>query len=417
MFKRIIVVLSLFCASFHSLCFSLDHEEKKGSLIVTYQTDIHAKHLDRIRFWVKDENHKQQLYPKKDSFVFDPDHNLRMVVIDDLLPGKYFVEFLVPNIDGYFDDVPVREVNIEEGEAVKIDQIIRAKSASLPNVVRKEQFSKKKGKLVVSYDGGGESVQVSLKSSDDNVILLPQSGIDSLIDFDNGKMIIANDIPEGTYLLELAIGDEILFNQEIKIKGGATQSIHQSLEQVQVQNTIEQIEEDNEQIEEKEEIAIENKTRVAIYTNTSKASFELINMDTHERLAGFGENYTFEGLPIGTYELVFSGQDLLVVPPKKRSLEVKDSEKVSVDVQYDLLGQLLINSNMQKASFTISEMDGNIKPIQAKITQGSGEWYLPPGLYRLTFNHLKSGSKPPKPMDVEIKPQETVKILADYMEH
>lgn len=99
-----------------------------GTLIVTYQTDNEGERLNRIRFWIKnDKQLQQQMYPKADGYVEDSDLSppLRMVVIEDLSPGTYVIEFVIPNADGRFEGILPRRFSIDHPDAiVKIDQVI-----------------------------------------------------------------------------------------------------------------------------------------------------------------------------------------------------------------------------------------------------------------------------------------------------
>lgn len=109
----------------------LEGNENGGTLIVTYQTGPKGERLNRVRFWLKAPTQEPQLYPKGNSYVEDPSSFTRIVVIENLPPGKYFVEFVIPNSDGLFEQVPKREVTILSGKVVKIDQLIKPRYASL----------------------------------------------------------------------------------------------------------------------------------------------------------------------------------------------------------------------------------------------------------------------------------------------
>lgn len=103
-----------------------------GTIIVTYQTDQEGQRLDRIRFWLINDNNERTLYPKKDEFVANNHSCLeRTVVIAHLPLGYYRIEFLVPNGDQIFDDVTSREIELTAGSVIKIDQAIHLRS-SLP---------------------------------------------------------------------------------------------------------------------------------------------------------------------------------------------------------------------------------------------------------------------------------------------
>ncbi len=102
----------------------------RGTIIVSYQMHpnedtIHR--LDRIRFWLINEQEERTLYPKKDEFVSNnQSHNERTVVISHLPAGNYRIEFLVPNADNFFEKIPSRSIILTKGEVSKIEQMIHA---------------------------------------------------------------------------------------------------------------------------------------------------------------------------------------------------------------------------------------------------------------------------------------------------
>jgi formylglycine-generating enzyme required for sulfatase activity len=103
-----------------------------GTLIVTYQTDQGGQRLDRIRFWLINDQQERTLYPKKDEFVSNSHTpNERTVVITHLPAGHYRIEFLIPNRDQLFEEVPPRDIKLSPGEVIKIDQTIRLNLVSL----------------------------------------------------------------------------------------------------------------------------------------------------------------------------------------------------------------------------------------------------------------------------------------------
>lgn len=100
-----------------------------GTIIVTYQTDQAEQRLDRIRFWLVNHQNERTMYPKKDEFVSNTRaSNERTVVITHLLPGQYGIEFLIPNTDHFFEEVPTRSLVLKSGAVMKIDQTIRQRS-------------------------------------------------------------------------------------------------------------------------------------------------------------------------------------------------------------------------------------------------------------------------------------------------
>lgn len=102
-----------------------------GTIIVTYQTDQGSQRLDRIHFWLINDQKERTLFPKKDEFVSNSHTpNERTVVITHLPAGHYRIEFLIPNTDQLFEQVPTREISLSAGAVVKIEQMIRLRALS-----------------------------------------------------------------------------------------------------------------------------------------------------------------------------------------------------------------------------------------------------------------------------------------------
>lgn len=105
-----------------------------GTLIVVYQTNPDGERLDRVRFWLKDSAHEQKMYPQYDAFVEDRKNMTRTVVIEDLAPGPYYLEFLLPNKDAFFEDPVEKILTINPGEVIRIDQAFKARDVVFHDV-------------------------------------------------------------------------------------------------------------------------------------------------------------------------------------------------------------------------------------------------------------------------------------------
>lgn len=103
---------------------------KKGTLIVDYKTDLEGDRLDRIRFWLKDGNHSQKMYPKGNAFVEDRKNRSRIVVLEDVTPGEYTLEFLIPNKDAFFEESSLRHIHLQAGEVVKVDKTFKRRQVN-----------------------------------------------------------------------------------------------------------------------------------------------------------------------------------------------------------------------------------------------------------------------------------------------
>lgn len=123
-----ILILLTFLYAFTPL-FS-DEVKSEGTLIVTYQTGQKGERLDRVRFRLKSENFEAEMYPKGLNFVDDQESMARTVVIENLPSEQYVLQFLIPNKDGFFEEVPSREIHIISNETLKIDQKIKPRRLS-----------------------------------------------------------------------------------------------------------------------------------------------------------------------------------------------------------------------------------------------------------------------------------------------
>lgn len=102
-------------------------EPAHATLIVTYQTET-KELLNRIGFWLTDAQFHAKLYPKNTHYSEDADSTGRVVVIENLAPGEYSLEFVYPNQEGTLPAIPVTKVQLVSGQVVKIKQLIKASS-------------------------------------------------------------------------------------------------------------------------------------------------------------------------------------------------------------------------------------------------------------------------------------------------
>lgn len=228
----------------------LNASEENGTLIITYQTDSKGERLNRIRFWLrKEESSKQILYPKGKAYVNDPVDMSRKVVIDNLEPGEYTIEFLVPNTDRYFREVSLRKVTINSGEVIKVDQRIKPYLAVSEKIVepQKEQLpvmkavvqeqvpdEKGQGKLIVSFDIEGDSInskqiRIRLVDNEGKSTEYPRKGIDTEVPLKKGKIVMIQNVPEGDYTIEFFSEEKTLEKQTFHLDSNKTKSIQQKV--------------------------------------------------------------------------------------------------------------------------------------------------------------------------------------------
>lgn len=113
-------VLILLLIGFSSL-----FSDNSGSLIVSYRTDQKGERLERVRFRVTGEKGYSELYPKGGAVINNDPSPCCVVAVDKLPAGAYSLEFIVPNQDSLFEEIPPREIEIAPESVTKVDQYIR----------------------------------------------------------------------------------------------------------------------------------------------------------------------------------------------------------------------------------------------------------------------------------------------------
>ncbi len=88
------------------------YSSKLGNLLVKFDTGYKKERLDRVRFWLVDSMGERIMYPKEGFVVESSEGVQREVLVRDLKPGKYHVEFLVPNSDNLFAPLEPKEITI-----------------------------------------------------------------------------------------------------------------------------------------------------------------------------------------------------------------------------------------------------------------------------------------------------------------
>lgn len=76
------------------------------------------------------------MFPKGNAYVDDTSCMNRMVVVEDLSPGNYTIEFVIPNSDGLFNALTKREVFVSPGKIIKIDQAIKPRYSGIKVVTK-----------------------------------------------------------------------------------------------------------------------------------------------------------------------------------------------------------------------------------------------------------------------------------------
>lgn len=144
MLRAIILLLAMFSSLF---------SDNTGSLIVSYRTDSKGERLERVRFRVTGEKGYSELYPKGGAVVNNDPSPCCVVAVDDLPEGPYALEFIVPNQDALFEEVPPRKIQIEAEAVTKVDQFIRPRDTEAKLIAAKEDTPiPKKGYPLVKID-------------------------------------------------------------------------------------------------------------------------------------------------------------------------------------------------------------------------------------------------------------------------
>ncbi len=109
--------------------------QESGTLVVKYQTGPKEERLDRVRFRIWNEHQEEQFYPKTCSHSENDGCQHRMVVVENLQVGNYKLQFLVPNADHLFEEIPERSFVIHKGEVLRINQFIRPRYTAFKSAI------------------------------------------------------------------------------------------------------------------------------------------------------------------------------------------------------------------------------------------------------------------------------------------
>lgn len=458
--KQLIIVLCLF-----PLLLCSGEAPRTGTLIVTYQTDHKGERLDRIRFWLKNEHRKQTLYPRGSTFVDDTENNTRMVVIKNLTPGHYTLEFLVPNIDGRFEKVPNRKVKIAKGDVVKIDQEIKTRrgqwrnkpkvaknilekrvhrpfttkpptketplveverqgpvvTAAPPVEEKKATTSDGFGKLIVSFELKqdpklAENIRFRLIDETGKTTIHPTS-IDTEVPLNAGKMVMIQLLKAGSYRLEFVIdGNNQTFpSKTFEIQKNRTKSIHQSIQINQKKVPI--VETPTLSTTTKIEVPSTISQRecgLTLTANIPTAVFNLLHKETYEEFEGEGREYSFEDLKPGKYLITFSSSDPFFVPPEQQEIALVMGEPQQKVVLFQTLGKVKLSTNIPHATANITPMEVGNPAYKKEVIGGNVAVYLPEGNYRITFKEVVD-RKAPDPVDVKVHPLQTEEVNAYFL--
>ncbi|MEX1012328.1 MAG: hypothetical protein WD595_03420 [Waddliaceae bacterium] len=105
-----------------------------GTLVVSYKTDQSDRAIEQVRFWLWDAEQNHYFFPRGNAYIDDPNTFGRMVVIEDLPPGEYVVEFMIPNRTNAFTQPPPQRIEVLAGDVAKVD-VLFTKQTDLESLV------------------------------------------------------------------------------------------------------------------------------------------------------------------------------------------------------------------------------------------------------------------------------------------
>lgn len=383
--------------------------EAAGSLIVSYQTGPYGERLDRIRFRLIDEKQRHKLFPQGKNYASDSSQLNRIVVIDDLTPGNYELEFIIPNADGLFEDPPKKRIQVKSGEWTKIDQYIRPLYAAL-HVITTTQI--------------GVAPFVSLPC-----ISLNDEKSGETIHMAQGEMIVSNLVP-GRYVVTfehlpgykapppLSItarpGEEIpsctavyeceleLPNADIKEQNFSAEYCLVVLQALQPFASLHA-----------KEASTNEYGQIYIHSNQPEASW-IIYRDDLQIYQGKGSESGIPVAPGKNYRLRFAdvdGYKATVTPSNAFSVDA--GQRANITLNYEkAFGTIELQASMPSEGFLNVSLESSIpglKTLKIRLNSQKGKinWNspaLPTGTYTITF----------EPSAPYIKPgAQTIKIEAD----
>lgn len=448
-------------------CFAQENPPASGSLIVTYQTGPKGDRLDRIRFWLKKSDEQfQQMYPKNDAYVDDSSSMTRMVVIENLVPGKYTLEFVIPNRDGHFENVPKKEIVISKGSAVKIDQLIRPRNAAfkgLSDTPEIAQIDRSTGSITVIsnlpnarwviyhkdisiHHGKGTEYTIPLPAGSNYHIRSEEiegynSNVQPLEDFHVlpgqttlaelqyqrkfGVVEVSSIMPEGE-MVEIIVRPQNGLPSSRAFVRAENGRLYWKSPDLPTGEYFVTYRPTNPKFlyKEPEKITVYQGQNImltpefiegrslTIQTNANEAVFFLKDSKGHIKYKGQGRNYTFPGLIPGRYTLSFavSGSSYYSAP-KDDEIVIRPFEDLVYKKDFPVGGKILVNSDSEPGRLKIEALNNQANTIDEE-TSGSASYNLPVGRYRLSFKPFKGAA--PAPVDIQIEPLQTKEVTISH---
>jgi formylglycine-generating enzyme required for sulfatase activity len=415
---------SLFVTTFYTfiLLFALpcySEEIPCGTLIVSYQTGPKEERLDRVRFRLKNENAEEQLYPKKSALVTGDNCQHRMVVIENLPEGKYTLEFLVPNADGLFEEIPKRTIDLHSQEIVKVNQLIRPRNTDPKDY---PEFNIAKRTFTSPYS----KMPFNISPPSYLALIEPLGSKQPLQASYFGTFIIKSNLPQtewvlyradlpvhrgGGLLSKLTIPSGDNYNLRIKNLAGYTYS-------VSLNNPISVPPQSTTEIDISYQKSYGTVSIKTPFPNDQSLQVKLTPMlgkdsEIHETLTPHGGliNWTSPPLPIGQYTVTFESS-APYFSDSPRTFLIKGNATTTIIPEFIKAQALKVTVNIPSATYS----------LQSEATKeswtGKGMQYefenLPEGNYVLTFASPDSSMIAPEPQQVKIIRNSNNSVRAIY---
>ncbi len=428
---------------------------KQTPVTITYDTGPREDRLDRVRFWVINESGKRTMYPGCAHINRDPNAHTYSVSINDLPFGIYSLEFVVPNEDGLFKEVPKQMFAVVPGKPVSL-----------------------RASFVPLYGSIKASIDLSTLEIEDqkalSVTVTDQFG--AVIASSKTAELLTQGLPPGTYTLSFAeiIGYEKPGPVTIKINPGVAaapfiakykdtraalavntnrddatwtltcqgKSIYSGTRsaqktkfpagegyqlQTEPLNGYAATVSPSETFTLTQEapltatIAYTSLHTLTVKTNRSEALFTLTDKEGKTLGEGQGETFTFKGVPAGAYRLNFSSTDTEnLSPPVPIKVSVLDAG-ASVKADYICLATLMISSNASDYTISLKPLNGTARAPLSYAIQGSRKTIsAPEGKYLLSFEPLCGDATvryvayAPAPIEVTLRSSHSEKVHGVY---
>lgn len=357
--------------------------QKSGTLKVVYSTGHQQERLDRVRFWLIDEEGKRSLHPKPEEAKETPDKLARSATLEKLKEGTYSLKFVLPNFDGLFDSPTEKEVVIEDGKTSVIEELFEPHYAELTVQAEFTQLPENFPKIEILDQNG-----TVLQSSQDSTLFLAE-------------------LVPGTYQIRYGPTSSLVApeTETVQIKPGA--KVHVKGEYTLGRGTLVASLEAPQAREHLKGISIQLTNEKGIEYPLPRSKF------IKDQLKDDVRTLKLENIPAGRYILSLSSKgskDLFNTLPQE-AIEIQNQETTRASlVLSPRFAALKAEAAFEKDFEFLSEKaELTLKDANKKIVaQGKGKIdiaTLPPGTFTLEFSPIKN-FKTPDPIVVALDPDQ-----------